>query len=751
MKKLFPSAFFAFATLAFANCTNDVADLNGDNLSDNSVETLDLTINASTGDEDSRTYLEPSDGNTYKMCWNKSNELSLALVELTEESKTDIMLAQTLEAKFENLDPNNQNNAVFRAALPVNNGHESYEYLACYPHDALYKFVPGEKLCVTLPAEQTAQVIDSDDNNKIYAADPKASLMFATHRESAEGAQPYRLKLKFDCISAYGKMTIKNLILEQANVKTITITANDEDTYLAGPWCYMYNNSSESGVDNSREGLSNSIVIDVEKLNIKAGGDNKVPDFTIYFAMLPVNMTEFTVTVTDSKNNTYYKVCKRPNTAEDQVISFKAGVVKGFGVDFAKGVEAKKLRIYKRVYNNTFNPDSYINNQLSVFNTAFGSKKYLLVGKDADGNRYVMPNNQGVGDKNTQPTAKELTKAGFTDDGDDLLHEDDDDADNYSWMFEHRYQSASPYTYGNFYIYNTGKYWYRTSDNKFYLNATSGYSNGFNINSAEASSSSKTGYIIYCTGGKDLGNFIYPSGDIWTIETNSNNKRYFDIYEDTGEIKDSSVAGGGDDDEEWPVEGKEVYQKVDATDVMNGSLSGTFLITADYDNYPYTMRNDETSSDNTLSACSMVLYGFTVDNEHGYILHNDAKDYTYTFTWGSYKISTSTFYGYSMISSKVNDLSSNGYAWLYPGGVTQDRNNLFVYTTNSYGSRYWIPANEGGGIKVHYTNSSGTCYIYFDTDAKMWYATRRAEWATPLTFYKFIGKKTQEEFKNLTK
>ena len=745
MKKLFPSAFFAFATLAFANCTNDVADLNGDNLSDNSVETLDLTINASTGDEDSRTYLEPSDGNTYKMCWNKSNELSLALVELTEESKTDIMLAQTLEAKFENLDPNNQNNAVFRAALPVNNGHESYEYLACYPHDALYKFVPGEKLCVTLPAEQAAQVIDGDDNNKIYAADPKASLMFAKHRESAEGAQPYRLKLKFDCISAYGKMTIKNLMLEQANVKTITITANDDDTYLAGPWCYTYNNSSESGVDNSREGLSNSIVIDVEKLNIKAGGDNKVPDFTIYFAMLPVNMTEFTVTVTDSKNNTYYKVCKRPNTAEDPVISFKAGVVKGFGVDFAKDVEAKKLRVYKRMYSSTLPFES---STQSDFNSKFGSKKYLLVGKGTDGNQYVMSTNSPTG-SGTTPTAVILKEAGFTSDGDDLLHEDDENASLYSWMFEKTTNDKTS-SLGAFKIYRDSKYWYRYTSStppKFYLNATSGFMNNFNVNSDDASTN---GFIIY--GSSALTNYVYTSGTGWALETNSNSKRYFDIYEDTGELKDMEVAGGGDDDEEWPVEGKEVYQKVDATDVMNGSLSGTFLITADYDNYPYTMRNDETSSDNTLSACSMVLYGFTVDNEHGYILHNDAKDYTYTFTWGSYSIyGYGTFYGYSMISSKVNDLSSDGYAWLYPGSVTQDRANLFVYTTNSYGSRYWIPANEGGGIKVHYTNSSGTCYIYFDTDAKMWYATRRADWATPLTFYKFIGKKTQEEFNNLTK
>ena len=418
MKKLFKFTLCAFATLALANCTNDVTDDGGNA----PVEKFKMTISAGVGDEDSRTAIT-YDNNKYHLKWNEKGE-SIGIVEVVDNYCGEITRA-TQKGGDEKV-------ALFETEFSsVIVGGSTYDYLACYPYSTDVKFdVQNKQVTMNLPAEQT---LTSEGS-----VDPNSTLLFASYFGEREAGRPYQIGLDFDNVAAYAKVTFKGLKLNANEViKDIEFAINDENVCIAGPCTYDYNEEGKATTTACEDG-SNKITLHVLDLNLAAGDEASgyaVKDFTVYFSALPANVTNFTVTVINADGRRYMKTVDATKTTKGY-LPFEKGVIRTITIN-GDGFEVEKQKIYKKVKPGEVE----------------SGKNYIIVSQSAtsgDTNPYVLKNNSTDA---KSLAAVNLTEAGFT--NKDELTLLNANASDYTWTF-----TGSD---GTFTIASTG--------NKNYLNA----------------------------------------------------------------------------------------------------------------------------------------------------------------------------------------------------------------------------------------------------------------------------------------
>lgn len=199
-----------------------------------------------------------------------------------------------------------------------------FDYMFCYPYSAFKSFTPGEKVVVTLPSEQTLTAMSFDAS---------AALMFA-HYEGLD-SRPKQLQAEMKHLSAYVKLTVKNLGLPSTTrVSKITFESEGSET-LAGSYEYCFNNPEQSVKGDGKTVIT---------LNTSQAVINTARNFDVWFTALPATATNYTITITADGQE--YK-----RTFENTSVTFEAGHVSEIEADFVGLVERPSVSgtVYKYV------------------------------------------------------------------------------------------------------------------------------------------------------------------------------------------------------------------------------------------------------------------------------------------------------------------------------------------------------------------------------------------------------------------
>lgn len=279
----------AAATL-FAGCSDRFEE--ADNI-EKELFTFEATASL-PGDSDTRVSIGSYDAskNIYPLTWDGDETLAVVNGAESYSSAGDIPQATISETDGKT--------ASFKVSLPADRG---YTYYAVSPASAVESGADGE-ISLNFPTVQTPT------NG---SADPEAVMMVSEGSQIDGG----RLAFRFGHIASYAKMTLKGLDID--NINSVTFTA--EGKAVSG--AYVYRTSDADGA--AKSGAADHVT--VNGTNLTADGDG---NFTVWFSVIPFALNgKFTVTVTDTNNNTYTKDCDASKTP----LNFIAGRIIGFTVD----------------------------------------------------------------------------------------------------------------------------------------------------------------------------------------------------------------------------------------------------------------------------------------------------------------------------------------------------------------------------------------------------------------------------------
>lgn len=305
MKKLFKSLFVIIAAMVtFAGCAKEEIAV---------PETKTVQFFAES--IETKTAFGTPDGTTYPTLWTENDTEVKIIMNLNEEftasvTPSDDFKTAALEAKFELNDK-------APSAAP-------FTFYALSPASA-YLGKNNERFSATVPNAQTPLENSVDES---------AQILYAVSESFDE--IPSQVSLHFNHFTAYGKLSLKNLNLDGAEVESIALTS---EVNIAGRWNYMV--ADGSFTENSG---SNSITLNTDKTE------------NIWFACAPTDLSNTTLKVT--VNTDKGQLVKEVKLGADR--KFEAGKIAKFAVDM-NGVTFGKSVIYEKVMTATeLTPDSKI-------------------------------------------------------------------------------------------------------------------------------------------------------------------------------------------------------------------------------------------------------------------------------------------------------------------------------------------------------------------------------------------------------
>ncbi|MCH5330883.1 MAG: hypothetical protein J1E33_00575 [Alistipes sp.] len=187
-----------------------------------------------------------------------------------------------------------------------------FDYLFCHPYTALRSFAPGVSATVVLPAQQ--QLTAS-------SFDPSAAILYGQVKGLTE--RPTQSNVMMQHISAYTKLTVKNLGLPAGTVVSKITFASDDSDALAGTYEYNVENPAQSvkGSD-----AATTVILDASQAVI-----NTARDFTVWFTTLPGEAKSYTITIV-ADGEEYTRQFENP-------VTFVSGQITDIVADFTGLVE----------------------------------------------------------------------------------------------------------------------------------------------------------------------------------------------------------------------------------------------------------------------------------------------------------------------------------------------------------------------------------------------------------------------------
>ena len=321
MKKIIKSLLiFAAATTAFASCSK--ADIN-ESVAPETPATLMAVEATAYAPEETRVNMGDKEGETYPMTWDDTTE-SFKVVEIYDSNAAACSM---VEDSYKN----NDGTASFQFNVDASHKADTYKYYAISPVPATNATQDKAYFHVTIPAAQT-------QTDKV---DPAAIVLVGTADECTEQGNGGALEFDFQHITAYAKMTVKGVELEDGQtVDKVSFTATAD---IAGP-LYQYRLDGS----NNKFGNGSGKTITVSGLNVDAKA--AAAGFDVWFGTAPLeNITEFTVEVF-AKDVKLPIAAKAVETGDKKPLAFTSGRVSAFSVTVEAASEGDdNNEIYKQV------------------------------------------------------------------------------------------------------------------------------------------------------------------------------------------------------------------------------------------------------------------------------------------------------------------------------------------------------------------------------------------------------------------
>ena len=246
----------------------------------------------------------------YPTLWTGNANVLISLNK-AEKAETEVIIE----------DPETRRNASFDPEFEVI-ASDSYKFYAISPASAGKAITETHGgWTVNIPAEQTPIEGSPDESAQIIVATSEALDAF-----------PEKVELYFEHLTAYGRLTIKNLNVDASTLSKLEISA---ETPLAGEWFYRCDaaDGAEAG-ELTEKGASSTLTLKISSLS------------DIWFACAPSDLSgkkvRFSVFTTDGK--VYAKTLTFPANRK-----FNAGRVAKFSVDF-NGVQAEESAASSKVF-----------------------------------------------------------------------------------------------------------------------------------------------------------------------------------------------------------------------------------------------------------------------------------------------------------------------------------------------------------------------------------------------------------------
>lgn len=279
MKKVFNSLFVVIAAMiAFTACVKE----------ENAPADLTKTVQFFAESIETKSVFGTPDGTTYPTLWTENDEKVKVLLNLNEEAEGALSVSDDFKK------------ATFNAEVKVKEVDGSvapYKFYVMSPA-AAYLGKNADRFSATIPTVQTP--LDG-------SVDEAAQILYAISEEFDQ--IPESVVLNFKHFTAYGKLTLNNLELGDANILSIDLTSEVD---FAGRWNYMVADGSYAVNSGAK-----TITLETSK------------DKDIWFACAPVDVSGKNMKVTVNTN-------KGPINREfnfNSNCSFKAGKIASFSVD----------------------------------------------------------------------------------------------------------------------------------------------------------------------------------------------------------------------------------------------------------------------------------------------------------------------------------------------------------------------------------------------------------------------------------
>ena len=256
------------------------------------------TIRFQAGMTDTRTAFAAPENGVYETFWTGNDSHVLLSLNYGEAEESGVTVSA------------NGRTAAFEAAFDASSASAPYTFYAISPASAARAISPSRKAwSVSIAAEQTPSALSVDEAAQLLVA-----------KSDAGAKLPDEVDLHFSHLTAYGRLTLKNLELGETKVMKVDLVFS---TPVVGEWYW-----GEDGTITAN-GDSHTIT-----LHTDATGD-------LWFACAPVDVSGQTlklVLFTDHGN-----LSKEITFPEGR--SFASGKVARFSVDMA-GVEFEKGNIF---------------------------------------------------------------------------------------------------------------------------------------------------------------------------------------------------------------------------------------------------------------------------------------------------------------------------------------------------------------------------------------------------------------------
>ena len=259
------------------------------------------TIHFYANSIETKTAFGTPDEGVYPTLWTDND----SKIKISLNYKSPIDATVTPSADFKT--------ASFTASVEDDNTGD-YTFYAMSPASAyLGNSDPNKYLSVTIPSNQTPTATSVDEAAQILVA-----------KSSKTDVLPDEVAFDFSHMTAYGKLTLGNLNLDEAEVSSISLTSS---VPFAGRWNYYYETET-AGVNSASETIN---------INTSSVSD-------VWFACAPVDMSGATLTiVVNTDKGTYTKELDIPDGT-----SFKPGVISVIKVNM-QGVEIVAPKVYELV------------------------------------------------------------------------------------------------------------------------------------------------------------------------------------------------------------------------------------------------------------------------------------------------------------------------------------------------------------------------------------------------------------------
>ena len=312
MKKILKTSLWALTALAaFAGCRQAEQEF---------PEPGSLkTVRFQAGAADTRTAFAAPENGVYRTLWT--------------ENDSDILLSM------------NYGKAVNSAVTPAEDGETawfeaSFEASAATSPYTFYAVSPASAARAISPSRSAWSVYVAADQKPLEnSVDEAAQLLVA--KSAASTAFPEKVQLHFAHLTAYGRLSLKNLELEDATVDKVELTFS---TPVVGEWYW-----AEDGALTSN-GASHTITLDTD-----ASGD-------LWFACAPVDVSGETMSL--SVYTTHGILSKEITFPEGR--KFTSGKVARFSVDMAGITFAGGTDQYVRV---TDVSEIHVGDEVLIVNT----------------------------------------------------------------------------------------------------------------------------------------------------------------------------------------------------------------------------------------------------------------------------------------------------------------------------------------------------------------------------------------------